>query len=96
VYLRLRSDAPWKVVTLLNGTLIYRKNWTQVPDDTDYIAFKKYMEVKETMLESSAEATTINYSNLTKSQLIAIATEKNIDVSNLTKAKIIEVLNETN
>jgi len=100
IKIRLRDEAPWSRVTLLNGTMIYRRKWTIVPDDTDYIAFKKWVEVlpvEEESTSSSEEATekeTADYSAYTKTQLLDIAKEKGLDTVNSTmkKSEIIEVL----
>jgi hypothetical protein len=86
--IRLNDDAPWASVTLLDGTVIYRRKWTQVPDNINYDAFKKYIEIEEDIVS-------IDYTTLTKAQLLEIAKEKKLNISaTLKKSDIIEALNE--
>jgi len=47
IKIKLRDEAPWKKVTLLDGTIVYKGKFVKVSDDTNYIAFKKWVVIQE-------------------------------------------------
>lgn len=103
--MKLKKEAPWEEVTLKDGK-INKKDW--IEENLDISPIKKWVEYKKKEFENIKQENSIveveikqekevvkeklDYSTMTKKELVAICEEKNIDCLGLKKEKILELL----
>lgn len=92
--IRLHKDAPWNEVEI-REIKINKTDW--LSEDTYYDPVKKWIIHEDIHVDPiPVEESTIDYSKLTKTELIKACEEKSIDSKGLTKAQLIEKLTSLN
>jgi len=93
--IKLKKEAPWNEVTI-NGIVIKKTKWTK--EEVNYNPIKKWVIFgdENTVELQPSEATIpeekIDYSKLSKKELIEICKEKDINYDKKSKSELIEIL----
>ncbi|MCK9439641.1 hypothetical protein M0Q39_06300 [Patescibacteria group bacterium] len=93
--IKLKKEAPWNEVTI-NGTVIKKTKWTK--EEVNYMPIKKWVifEDENTVELLPSEVPVfeekIDYSKLSKKELVKICKEKDINYDKKSKSELIEIL----
>lgn len=98
--IKLKKDAPWPKIAMPCGYTLSKTEWTNYEEVPGIAGVKHYLDYKdvpdlEPVIPTIVDTTVkekVDYSSMTKAQLVEIAQSKGIDISGLTKAKLVEVL----
>jgi len=92
--IKLKKEAPWNEVTI-NGIVIKKTKWTK--EEVNYMPIKKWVIFEDEntvdLLPSEvSKLEQIDYSKLSKKELIEVCKEKDINYDKKTKSELVEIL----
>lgn len=83
--IRLKDDAPWQQVTLLDNFIIQKCKWVEYSNSN-------YLKPVIQWIESDGQVKPPELEEYSKTKLAKMATDKGINVEGLSKTQIIEAL----
>jgi hypothetical protein len=89
--IRLKKDAPWPVVTMPDGFVITKTNFVEQGDE-NLFAIQQWIENDFTAEPDPIPEGELNYSSMTKIDLILLSRERGINIEGFSKQQIIEAL----